>query len=227
VTGPRATAIVLAAGGATRFGGGKLVAELDGRPILQWVLDALDAARIDDVIVVLGDGADEVEAAVAWRAERRVRNPDPAAGLASSVRIGLAAVPPATDVVLIALGDQPLVRPEVARTLVARAAVGPRPIAVPRYTDDGGTNPVALRREALDLATDAAGDRGLGPLLQAHPELVEEVPVEGGNPDVDTVEDLERLRTVGVRGPRPAPGGPPPAATGSSVPLQTSEHAVR
>jgi molybdenum cofactor cytidylyltransferase len=227
VTGPRATAIVLAAGGATRFGGGKLVAELDGRPLLQWVLDALDAARLDDVVVVLGEGADEVEAAVAWRAERRVRNLDPAAGLSSSLRVGLAAVPSTTDVVLVALGDQPLVRPEVATTLVGRAASGPRPIAVPRYTDDGGTNPVALRRAAFDLATGVAGDRGLGPLLRARPELVEEVPVEGANPDVDTLEDLERLRAREDRQAPPGPAALPAAEAGSSASLETPERAVR
>jgi molybdenum cofactor cytidylyltransferase len=199
MNGPRATAVVLAAGAASRYGGAKLVASLEGRPVLQWVLDAIHAAGLTDVIVVLGDAADLVEAAVAWRDERRVRNPDPGSGLASSLRVGMAAAGPDAEVVLVALGDQPLVRPEVIRALIARAATGRRPVVVPRYAGDGGGNPVALRREAFGLVASATGDRGLGPLLRGHPDVVEEVPVEGDNPDVDTVDDLDRLRARAVR----------------------------
>ena len=73
------TAIVLAAGAGSRFGGHKLLATVEGRPILQHVLDRLAEAGLADVIVVIGDDADEVETAITWRSERRVRNPDPGA----------------------------------------------------------------------------------------------------------------------------------------------------
>src|SRR6266536_295408 len=92
---PTVAAIVLAAGAGSRFGGGKLLAPLDGRPLLQHVLDALalvgEGGGLDEVIVVLGQDGDSVERAIGWRGEMRVRNPDPDRGLASSVQIGLAA----------------------------------------------------------------------------------------------------------------------------------------
>ena len=76
----RIVAVVLAAGAGSRFGGGKLLASLEGRPVLQHVLDRLAEAGVGDVIVVLGDDAEAVEEAIDWRRERRVRNPEPESG---------------------------------------------------------------------------------------------------------------------------------------------------
>jgi molybdenum cofactor cytidylyltransferase len=200
--GAAVAAVVLAAGGATRFGATKVLAALEGRPLLQHVLDALDAAGIADVVVVLGDTADDVARAIDWRTERRVLNPEPAAGLSSSLRIGLRALPPHVALAVVLLGDQPLVRPAVIRAIVDRAAGAARPIVVPRYERDGGRNPVVLRRDAWALADAATGDRGLGPLIASRPELVDEVAVAGDNPDVDTPEDLRRLGRGDVSGAR-------------------------
>ena len=68
-------AVVLAAGAGSRFGGGKLLAEVAGRPVLQHVLDMLAQAELSDVIVVLGDDAPAIESAIEWRTERRRRQP--------------------------------------------------------------------------------------------------------------------------------------------------------
>jgi molybdenum cofactor cytidylyltransferase len=186
------TAIVLAAGAGSRFGGGKLLAEIGGRPILQHVLDALAGAGVSDVVVVLGADAPAVEAAVAWRTELRVVNPAPERGLASSLQVGFDAVPQAADEVLVALGDQPLVSAEVIRALLESPDLDGHAVMVPAYDDEQGRNPVLIRRRAFPLVAEAAGDRGLGPVLDAHPELVAEVPVGGANPDVDTGPDLAR-----------------------------------
>lgn len=205
----RVTAIVLAAGTSTRFGAQKLLAPLHGRTVLGHVLDALAEASLDDVVVVLGDDAAAIEASIAWRRERRVRNPRPQDGLASSLRVGLdaAAEDPGTDAVLIALGDQPALRSGVVRAVVAGAATTDRPIVRARYPRDDAPNPVLVRRGAWALAAGLDGDRGLGPLLAARPELVAGVPVEGANPDVDTPADLARLAADPAPGstPQPAP----------------------
>ena len=67
----------------------KLLAPLDGRPLLQHVLDAVAAAGLDDVVVVLGDGRRDSRPRSRWRGERRVVNPRPQDGLSSSLRVGL------------------------------------------------------------------------------------------------------------------------------------------
>ena len=197
--------MVLAAGASSRFGSPKLLAPLRGRPVLQHTLDAVASAGLGDVVVVLGADAPAVEATIAWRGERRVRNGRPGDGLASSLRVGLdaaavevpgAAEVPGPEAALVVLGDQPAVRPEVIRAVLDAAASPGSAGALfvrPRYPEDPAPNPVLVRRDAWPLAAALRGDRGLGPLLAARPELVAEVPVEGANPDVDTPEDLAAL----------------------------------
>jgi len=194
-------AVVLAAGASSRYGSNKLLAPLDGRPLLQHALDAVAAAGLTDVVVVLGAQAAEIEPAIAWRGERRVVNERPEDGLSSSLRVGLdAAVAFAgADAVLVVLGDQPLLRPDVIGSLISAGssaeAAGARFVR-PRYTTDAAPNPVLVRRSAWALAAGLEGDRGLGPLLAAHPELVAEVPVAGHNPDVDTPAQLAAIAAL-------------------------------
>ena len=168
--------LVLAAGAASRFGGGKLLATIGGRPMLQHVLDAMADAGVGEVVVVLGDDAAAIDGASAWRGEHRVVNPDPGRGLASSLQVGFEAVPATAKAVLVAVGDQPLVSGAVIEALLDGKADAARPVAMPTYDDERGRNPVLLRRAAFGLVAEASGDRGLGPVLAAHPEMVAEVP---------------------------------------------------
>ena len=192
-------AVVLAAGAGSRFGGDKLRAPLDGRPIVRHVIDAAVAAGLDPIVIVVppGDAFVGLDLAPATQ----VTNPAPQEGLSSSVRIGLRALDAdaaaAVDAAVILPGDQPRVRAAVIEALVAAAAASPTtPFVVPQYRDDAAPNPILARRAIWRLADELAGDRGFGPLLAAHPELVGHVPVDGTNPDVDTVEDLRRLEGV-------------------------------
>lgn len=191
----RVAAVVLAAGAASRFGSPKALARLEDRPILEHVLDTVREAGIEQIVVVLGTAADEIEEGIRWLDERLVRNPDPRF-LSSSLQVGVdaaAALEPPPRAVVIVLGDQPRTRPEVIRALVVAARASEEPVVVPRYADGGGTNPVLLKADAFELVDEATGDRGLGPVLEANADLVLEVPVPGSNPDIDTPEDLQRL----------------------------------
>jgi CTP:molybdopterin cytidylyltransferase MocA/SAM-dependent methyltransferase len=197
---PRTTvAVVLAAGAGSRFGGGKLLASIEGRPVLQHVLDRLAEAGVDDIVVVLGDDAAVIEEAIDWRGERRVPNQDPERGLSSSVQVGVDALGDDVAAALIVLGDQPRVPLEAFRALLAAPADPSRPIVVPVYPFEGGRNPVRAERAAFLLVAATTGDRGLGPVIEAHPELVREIPVDAadGNPDVDTRGDLVALLEAG------------------------------
>jgi molybdenum cofactor cytidylyltransferase len=189
----RAAAVVLAAGASSRFGSPKTLALLRGRPLLQHVLDVVAGVGVAEVVVVLGHDADTIERGLSWRSERRVRNPNPEAGLSSSLRVGLENVSSTSEAALILLGDQPFVRVDViARLLAGLVSSGP-PIVLPRYHDGGGANPLLIHRTAWSLAGEAKSDRGLGPVLRKHPDLVVEVDVEGSNPDIDTPEDLAAI----------------------------------
>ena len=194
--------MILAAGAGTRFGGGKLAAPLEGRPLLGHVVDAAVAAGLDPVVVV--EPPDGSLAGLDLAPARRVVNPTPRDGLSGSVRIGLRALDDdgELDAAVILPGDQPRVRPAVIRALIAAAADPPRtPFVVPRYAGDGAPNPILARRSIWRLADELAGDRGFGPLLAAHDELVRYVPVDGSNPDVDTPADLRRLAEAAESAP--------------------------
>ena len=162
--------------------------------MLQHVLDALADAGLDDPIVVLAPNSG-LEPAIAWRRAERVVNPDPARGLASSLRLGWTAAmaaDPAPDAVLVALGDQPRLGPDVIRALVAAPLDPVRPVVAPRYAASDARNPVRIETSpaGATLIDAASGDRGLGPLLAGAPELVRWLDVAGDNPDVDRRADL-------------------------------------
>jgi molybdenum cofactor cytidylyltransferase len=197
----RVAGVILAAGAASRFGSPKITARLGDRPLLAHVIRAARAAGLGHLVVVLGDGDVPAgrDAAAALSGPdlggvQVVRNPRPADGLSSSLRLGLAALSDReTDAALILLADQPLVRAEVIAALLAAEVPPGRQIVVPRYAGGGGPNPALLLRATWPLADEVTGDRGMGPLIAARPELVAEVAVDGDNPDVDTPADLALL----------------------------------
>jgi molybdenum cofactor cytidylyltransferase len=201
--GPSFAGIVLAAGTASRFGGGKVRAPLAGRPLVAHVLAAARAAGAARLALVLGRDAAAVRAALAEDDPAALAgvlvavNPAPERGLASSLRLGIVAATatPVPDAVLVLLGDQPRVSPATIEALwTAAAAAPPGTLAVaPAHADDGSPNPVLLLPAGWTEAARLAGDRGLGPLLAARPDLVVRVPVAGANPDVDTPADLAAL----------------------------------
>lgn len=193
----RVAAVVLAAGASSRFGSPKALALLWGRPILQRVLDEAARPGFGEIVVVLGHGAGEIERQLQWRDERRVRNPNPDAGLSSSVRVGFGCLSGRTDAAIVMLGDQPLVRCEVLVELLAGFESTRRPIVVPRYSDSGNPNPLLIHRMAWPLVLETRADSGLWPVIRDRPDLVVTVDVEGSNPDVDTPEQLAALEALG------------------------------
>lgn len=173
-----------------RFGGNKLLAELDGRPLLQHMLDLAASLPVAPVVAVLGRNAGELRAACRWGDELIVVNPRPDAGLSSSVRLGLAELEHTrADRALMLLGDQPWLR--VAQVEPLLAAATDSPLVVPRYQGTRGA-PVLLTRAAWPLAAQLHGDQGFSQLFATHPELVTYVDVPGTNPDVDSPADLSR-----------------------------------
>ncbi|HEX5823956.1 MAG TPA: NTP transferase domain-containing protein [Candidatus Limnocylindrales bacterium] len=190
----RVAAVVLAAGAGSRFGGGKLLALLDGRPILVHVVAAARAAGLDPIVVVVpptGELDDTDLGDV-----HHITNETPQDGLSSSVRLGLRELDGDPDVAaaVILPGDQPRVRPDVIARLLEAATTSPAPLLIaPRYEADDAPNPVFARRAAWRLADELVGDHGFGPLLADRPDLVQRIDVTGANPDIDTRSDLARL----------------------------------
>jgi molybdenum cofactor cytidylyltransferase len=188
--------VVLAAGGASRFGSPKQLAELDGRPLLQHAVDAMLAVpAIDEVVVVLGAEAGRVGEAVDFGAARTVVAEDWADGMAASLRRGVEAVGD-RDWVVVTLGDQPRVTPEVIAATIERARSAPPGTVALRATYDGAPgHPVALSRAMLPRLATLSGDAGARDLLHGADVMTFEAGRLCNPADVDTPEELEALRT--------------------------------
>lgn len=185
-TGSAVAGLLLAAGEGARLGTPKALLEFGGERLVDRGVRLLQEGGCHPVVVVLGAATVQVRGAVT------VRNPDWRSGMGSSLRAGLAALPAEPRAVVIALVDQPLVRPEAVRALIGSGAE----VAVATY---GGRrrNPVLLgRRHFAEVAALARGDVGARPFLAAHSELVTEVPCPGDPADIDTPDDLARLRAL-------------------------------
>ena len=180
--------LVLAAGAGVRFGGdqSKLLALVDGRPVLEWAVRAqCSVASLERVVVVVGSRADEVLAAVDFGRAEPVVCPDWDRGQSASLRCGLQALAGASKVV-VTLGDQPLVTPAVVE-LFAAADGGTRAV----YDGRPG-HPVVLGPDEILALTSLSGDRGARDLLRGGPTI--EVGHLCSGRDVDTPDDLEAIR---------------------------------
>jgi CTP:molybdopterin cytidylyltransferase MocA len=184
--------LVLAAGGASRFGSPKQLAELDGVPLLQHAIDAMLAVpALDRVVVVLGNVAEEVAAAVKFASAEPVVCREWEEGMAASLRCGVAELPEA-DWVVVTLGDMPGVTPEAIEAVMA--GVGPEVDAVRAEYGGRAGHPVALSRLLLDRVGDLRGDVGARDLLRdARVGGVEALHLARPD-DVDTPEELEAIR---------------------------------
>jgi CTP:molybdopterin cytidylyltransferase MocA len=181
-------AVVLAAGMSRRYGSPKQLAVLDGRTMLEHVIRAARAARLEPVVVVVPVWLPPPAGAAGEL--RWIRNPFPERGMSLSLRLGLAAIAPDTTAAVILLGDQPGIRTATISAVVA--ARGSRPL-VAALAEGVLVPPVLIERTHFSLADGLSGDVGLRDLLRGNPALVTSVPVPTHAPDVDTPDDLGRL----------------------------------
>ncbi len=192
---PKVAAIVLAAGRSTRMGLNKLMAELDGAPLLLRTVDAALASRARPVVVVTGHEADRVRAGLGNLPVTIAHNPDYAKGLSTSLRQGLAALPPEADAAIICLGDMPRIKAALLDRLIhAFNPVEGRVVCVPVWQGKRG-NPVLWGRQLFAEMAALTGDVGAKHLMTEHPELVAEIAAEddGIFADIDTPAALTAL----------------------------------
>ena len=193
---PRIAALVLAAGQSRRMGANKLLIDLDDRPMIARVVDAVLGSRAAPVLVVTGYEDTALRAALGAREIGFVSNPNFAQGMSSSLRAGIAALPDGIDGVVVCLGDMPAVDAEIIDALVAAfdPARGAEIIA-PCHGGQRG-NPVLWGRRFFAALMQVSGDQGGKPLLAAHPQACRLITVDrpGVLLDIDTPEALARYR---------------------------------
>ncbi len=186
-------AILLAAGRSKRMGAFKPLLPFGDRSIITTCIDQLRAAGIETIIVVLGHRAEELRKHLTHANVRFAINEDPTTEMSTSIARGVEELPPATQAVILALGDHPVLDPEVIATLLKHWAQGGK-LLIPEYAGRGG-HPVLVdldfRTELLQLDS----ERGLKGLFKVHRSQTRRIPVTSPliARDLDTWDDYRAL----------------------------------
>lgn len=186
--------VVLAAGSSRRMGANKLLLPLGGATVVRRAVETALAAGLDPVVVVVGHERERVRAELADLRCEPVPNPDHAEGIHTSLRAGIAAVPPGCGAAVVLLADMPLVTPEMVRVLVERFRAAEAPLVVSVY--GGVLAPPALYGRAIFPELLAAEGEGAGKRIATRhrAEAIEVAWPAAALADLDEPADVERLR---------------------------------
>jgi molybdenum cofactor cytidylyltransferase len=189
------TGLVLAAGSSRRMGSPKQLLMVRDKPLLELVVGQVNESNLDDVVVVLGAAADEIQSRVDLGRARVLVNPEHPSGMASSLRVGVASLGADVDRVVVILGDQPDVDAALLNQLLELHARSGLPAAALSF--NGLLHPpVVLNRELWGDLMTLEGDVGCRAVIRGRPEQVVSLAVETDltHPvDVDTPSDYERV----------------------------------
>jgi len=188
----RVAAVVLAAGGASRFGEPKQLLDYRGRPFVRAVAETAIAAGLSPAIVVTGASGDRVRRALDGTGAQCVPNHDWRLGQGTSVRTGVAALPPRVGAAVFLLADQPHVPVAVLHALVARHAETLAPVVAP-FVGSARATPTLFDRLTFASLMSLTGDQGGREILSQY--AVERVVWDDRRLllDVDTPDDFARL----------------------------------
>jgi molybdenum cofactor cytidylyltransferase len=179
----------------------KQLLPIDGRPLLQIVVDNALDSQLDEIILVLGAEAESVRAALDPVSVSRIHvvvNPDHASGQSSSLRAGLAAADDGARGAAILLGDQPGVTSDLIDRVLDLFAAGHTRLLRPEYGGDGiprvPGHPVLLARSVWPETARLTGDAGARSLIRDHPDWLATLHVDGDPPpDIDDWQDYQRV----------------------------------
>lgn len=186
-------AIILAAGGSVRMGRPKQLLPIGGQSMVRRVTEAVCGAGLAQVVVVVGAHAEAVTQALAGLPVEIIVNQAWAAGLSTSMRMGLRALRPEVQAALLVLADQPALSPDLLKTLVVRYRATKARIVAPCFQGQRG-NPVLFDRALFAELLAVTGDQGGRAVIARHGDEVERVEVGEAAAllDVDTRRDYER-----------------------------------
>jgi len=186
--------LILGAGASQRLGPPKQLLPFRGTTLLGWVVQQVERATgIDELVVVLGRAADEIRQQVNFGSARVVENPVFTEGCSSSYKAGLVALNPESQAIMIILGDQPGIMPDVIDRLAEEWRRTESLIALCSYNGRKG-HPMIFAQPMFEQLAGLHGDKAAWKLIDANAALVQEVQFDLPFPDdINTAADFERI----------------------------------
>ena len=196
-------AVVLAAGKSERMRQNKLLLRLNGKRLIDNVLDGLAAASVDEQVVVLGHNAEEVIEALKPRLNRVkiTVNRDYEQGMTSSFKTGLQLLSHA-DAVFLVLGDEPIFDPKVLSLMIGQMEKGRGEalIVSPIYKGKKG-HPLLFHNRLFKEILNLKNSQTVRDVVHRHADKL--VTVEAPQwtiMDIDTPEDYNRIISLIKKG---------------------------
>ena len=185
--------ILLAAGRSRRMGAFKPLLPFGPTTVIRSCIQNLQAAGVEDIVVVLGHRAGDVRESLKDLDLRFALNPDRESEMSDSIRCGVLELPTESKAILIALTDHPAVPPDAIRAIVHEWRSGHQ-LVIPEFQGRGG-HPVLVDLRFRDELVNLDSNRGLKSLFAAHKGLVRRRPVNSPYiaRDMDTWDDYRAL----------------------------------
>lgn len=193
--------IILAAGMSSRFGKPKQLAELQEKPLLEWVLDACIGSKLERIFLILGYKHEKILDTLSHKichpAIETVINPEYSKGQSTSTKTGIKAIKNRYPAAMFLLGDQPLVDSETINFLLERFWISSKNICVPYHNKKRGT-PTIFGNKYYDQILRIEGDVGARHLIEYNDDDVLKIELKDSSIffDIDTNEDLQKIKTL-------------------------------
>jgi molybdenum cofactor cytidylyltransferase len=187
-------AVILAAGGSSRFGEPKQLLTFHGETLVRRAVRVATEAGCSPVVVVVGESGPAIREELRETSVVVVENPKWQRGLGTSIRTGVDYLTDSTDAVVLLTCDQPLLDSTIVADLVAQHERTGKPIVASRYANTLGV-PALFDRSCFDDLLALPDESGAKSLIAARPNDIASIAFEDGAIDIDTREDFQRLTT--------------------------------
>jgi molybdenum cofactor cytidylyltransferase len=190
-------AVILAAGGSSRFGHPKQLLPFRGKTLVRTIIDAACEAGCSPVVVVIGSEAEKIHPELAHANVIEIRNSNWQRGIGSSIRSGVQTLidhPPDVEAILLLVCDQPAVNTRFIKRLIATREATKKDIVSSSYANTVGV-PALFDRSLFEELLSLSDEAGAKSIILQNPERVAQLPFPEGAIDIDTPEDWEKLKT--------------------------------
>lgn len=182
-----------------RIGAAKQLIDIDGKYVLQWVVDAALESDLQKIYLILGCYADRILTTLPQLKTTEkitiIRNSEYKNGMSSSVKCGILATKNHYENVLFLLGDQPFISAQMINTLLGEQIRSQKPICLPTFKNKKG-HPVLFNKIFYDQLLQVEGDQGGRSVLRNNGEHIHKVEIDDPDIllDIDTMKDLNELK---------------------------------